>query len=165
MPDAIAFGGEDLILHLTANIDGAEEAARHIRGFAGVSDAIKFEENQEVVNAREGMDGYIFFSRTGRYGGMMTIKMLPNSPEIGYLMVRHYAQKTGNKNVTWKGTVELKGTNISGDLRIGKLTHGPTFPTVGMNNIDDMQFAFYFARIEAKYEGVDFDVYAGDLTP
>lgn len=157
----VAFSGEDVELRLTPSVDGAAEAERMIRGFAGVSDAVKFEESQEMVNAREGMDGYIFFSRTSRYGGIMTIKMLPNSPEIGWLMTKYYEQKTGGRNVEWNGEIVLKGTGISGILFRGMMTHGPVFPTIGMSNIDDMQFSFYFIRIEAKYENVDFDVFSG----
>ena len=159
----IAFSGQDATLSLAPTVDGAAGASRDLRGFAGVSDAIKFEESQEVVNAREGMDGYIFYSRTGRLGGIMTIKMLPNSPDIPFLMNNFYLLKTGDKNVSWNGGISLKETGISGILNQGMMTHGPVMPTIGMNNIDDMQFTFYFARIEAKYETVDFDVFAATL--
>ena len=164
MPNSVvAFSGQDVELSLIAIIDDVEEAPHIVRGFAGVSDAIKFEENQEIINAREGMDGYILFTRTGRRGGMMTVKMLPNAPSMPYLMTRAYTQKTGDKLIEWQGGIVLKGTGIEGSLKLGMMTHMPTFPSIGMNNIDDMQFSWYFTVIEADYSGANFDVFAADL--
>ena len=163
MAQVTAFSGHQVNLTLMFRERGGEARGQKIRGFAGASDAIKFEEAQEVVNAREGMDGYVFFSQTGRRGGMMTIKLLPNSPSMAMLFTQHYRQKNGFNN-EWSGEIELLEQGVKADLLRGMCTHGPTFPTVGMNNIDDLQFSFYFTEIDVNVDQADFDVFAPDLT-
>ena len=164
MANVSAFSGEDVELTMTATVDGVASAPHILKGFAGASDAIKFEEAQEVVSAREGMDGYILFSRTGRKGGIMTIKMLPNSPSMRFLMTNAYHQKTGSKDVQWEGLINLKAQKLTADLKRGMMTHLPTFFTTGMNNVDDMQFSFYYTLIEAHLENADFEVFDADLS-
>ena len=163
MANVSAFSGQDVELILTFTVDGAVGSPITIRGFAGTSDAIKFEEAQEIVNAREGMDGYIFFARTGRLGGTMVLKMLPNSPSMAVLMTNAYHQKTGGKDVQVEGEILLKAQNVTADLKRGMMTHTPTFFTLGMSNIDDMQFGFYFTSIEAHLENADFDVFDANI--
>ena len=163
MANVSAFSGSDVELKLTPTIETVKATEMEIKGFAGASDAIKFEENQEIIVTREGMDSYVFFARTGRKGGMMTIKMLPNGPSVGDLMVRAYEAKTANKNIEWNGSIEFLGAKVSADLKRGMMTHTPTFPTVGMSNIDDLQFSFYFVVIEADFSQWDFEVFSADL--
>lgn len=162
MANVAAFSGQDVELELTFN-DGSAAETLIIRGFAGASDAVKFEESQEIVNAREGMDGYVLFSRTGRLGGVMTLKMMPNSPAVPVMMTHGYSQKTGGRNVQVDGEILLKAQNVSADLRVGMMTHFPTFFTLGMANVDDLQFTFYFTEIEAHLENANFDVFSADI--
>lgn len=163
MASVSAFSGQDVLLTLTPYFGGDRQETEPVRGFSGASDAIKFEESQEIVNAREGMDGFIFFSRSGRLGGIMTIKMLPNSPSLKVLMTNAYKQKSGSADVQWEGNIELTASSISAQLKRGMMTHIPVFPTLGMSNVDDLQFSFYFTQIIANYDNANFEVFDADL--
>ena len=161
MAVATAFSGHDVVFMLTAIGPGPSlRQDQKLDGFAGVSDAIKFDEAQEIITFREGMDGYIFFAQTGRKGGLVTVKMLPNSPSLGFLFTKAQIQKDGG-NLNWEGEIELLSQKISADLKKGMLVTAPTFGTLGMNNIDDYQFSFYFTEINAHYDQFDGNVFAG----
>ena len=161
MANPTAFSGKDVMFELTAAGPGGAGATTEIlEGFAGVSDAIKFDESQEIVTYREGMDGYLFFAQTGRKGGVVTIKMLPSSPKLNFLFTNSELQKSG-MNISWAGELVLVSQKISAKLNKGMMLTSPTFATIGMNNIDDYQFSFYFTEILASYGQFDGNVFAG----
>jgi hypothetical protein len=161
MANPTAFSGKDVMFSLTAaGPAGAGATTEILEGFAGVSDAIKFDESQEIVTYREGMDGYLFFAQTGRQGGVVTIKMLPSSPKLGFLFTNAQLQKSG-MNISWAGKLVLVSQKINAVLDKGMMLTYPTFATIGMNNIDDYQFSFYFAVINSTFDQFDGNIFAG----
>ena len=152
-----AFSGDQVKLTLKYQKRGAAQKSVVVRGFAGVSDAIKFEEAQEQITTREGMDGFIFFANSGRKGGMMTIKLLPNSPDLPEIMTVAQEQKEEGAVYEWSADIILVDQNITAALTKGMLTHFPTFPTIGMANVDDLQFSYYFSVIDATWSESDFN--------
>ena len=140
------FSIQNLAIELFANgdpftIDG---------GFSEDSDAVMFETTPIVADPRVGADGSVAYFRSPDKGGKFTLKLLPNSPAVPFLMEQWGIVWDGGQ-MTWNGSVRDTQRGIRVALRNGQLLSAQPFPSYGAGAASNYEFEFHFAEIEPDY--------------
>ena len=93
---------------------------------------------------------------TGDRGGPVTLKLMPNSPSVPFLM-NQVARILGDKaEVIWDGSVNHSRTGASVALKRGILISGPLWYTMGKGEAGNLTFMWEFQEIIPDFTKVNF---------
>ena len=127
-----------------------------VNGWSEDTDALTLPDAFEFASVRRGASGDMAAFSTGDRGGPVSLKLLPNSPSVPFLM----QQVTAILNkavVIWEGKVEHKLTGYSVTLTRGVLMSGPLGYTMGKGEVGNLTFTWEFEEITPTFEQVNFD--------
>ena len=118
------------------------------------ADCIAFPNAQKQTEERLGFTGdEVYFGSPERRGGMVTIKLLPNSPSLAPLMRLAAAWRRGEA-IVWEGNISDLNTGASATMSGGALMQAPRFFTYGKETVGNMEFQWKFQDIVDSFDGV-----------
>ena len=132
------------------------EGEHIIRGWSEDSDALTLPDAFEFASVRRGATGDMAAFSTGDRGGPVTLKLMPNSPSVPFLM-NQVTRILGDKaEVIWGGSVKHKRTDASVTLKRGVLVSGPLWYTMGKGEAGNLTFMWEFQEIIPDFAKVNF---------
>lgn len=141
-------GLANITVTLTDTMDHSEE----ITGWSDDADALTMPDEFEIMNTRFGAGGDLSAFRTGMRGGDVTIKLLPTSPSVIFLMKRlTFILQPGNR-LGWSGSIHDTANKYHFELRDGVMVAAPLGVTIGSGDAANRMFRFSFAQIVPHFE-------------
>ena len=132
------------------------EGEQTIKGWSGDTDALTLPDAFEFASVRRGATGDMAAFSTGDRGGPVTLKLMPNSPSVPFLM-KQVTRILGDKaEVIWEGSVKHKRTGASVTLKRGVLISGPVWYTMGKGEAGNLTFNWEFEEIIPDFTTVNF---------
>ena len=132
------------------------EGEQTISGWSEDTDALTLPDAFEFASVRRGATGKMAAFSTGDRGGPVTLKLMPNSPSVPFLMTQ-VARILGDKaEVIWEGSVRHKRTEASVSLSRGVLVSGPLWYTMGKGEAGNPTFTWEFEQIIPNFTKVNF---------
>ena len=126
-----------------------------VTGFADDDQPVEFDPI-ELVQERWGDDGTLYLRGTARRGTMMTVKLLPTSPQVS-IWLREFARIQRGEAVGFAGSYGDISRNFATLLRGGALKRVPPAVTPGGN----MEFQFVFEETVPEHDNTDFGAESG----
>ena len=123
-----------------------------VEGWADDSSALEFEDI-DLHQGLHGPDGLALYNRTGRRGGMVTLKLLGNSVSTRYFMIDAERIKAGYK-LEYSGNIFDCATLQEYGLLRGVMMRAPFGQSRGSDVAPMMEFQFDFTQIVAIYDNV-----------
>ena len=132
------------------------EGEQNIKGWSEDTDALTLPDAFEFASVRRGATGDMAAFGTGDRGGPVTLKLMPNSPSVPFLM-NQVARILGDKaEVIWDGSVKHSRTGASVTLKRGILISGPLWYTMGKGEAGNLTFNWEFQEIIPDFAKVNF---------
>ena len=132
------------------------EGEQIIRGWSEDTDALTLPDAFEFASVRRGATGVMAAFSTGDRGGPVTLKLMPNSPSVPFLM-NQVTRILGNKaEVIWDGSVKHSKSGASVALIRGILVSGPLWYTMGKGEAGNLTFTWEFQEIIPDFAKVNF---------
>ena len=127
-----------------------------ILGWSEDSAALTLPDSFEFASVRRGASGDMAAFSTGDKGGPVSLKLLPNSPSVPFLMQQVTLILQEDAVVVWHGNVKHTKSGISVALERGILVSGPLWYTMGKGEVGNLTFTWEFEQIIPKFDGVSF---------
>jgi hypothetical protein len=127
-----------------------------IDGWSESGDCLSFPEI-EFSKVKRGADGKMVASRTGDFGGPVTIKVLANSPFVTAMseFIQNFNSNGNCKAVNLKMNNTCSGDKVT--CTNGVLAKGPSGVNYGKGEVGEMSYTF-------EFETINFDATTGDRT-
>ena len=132
------------------------EGEQTIRGWSEDTDALTLPDAFEFASVRRGATGDMAAFSTGDRGGPVSLKLLPNSPSVPFLMNQVTRILVDRAEVIWGGSVKHKRTGASVTLKRGILVSGPLWYTMGKGEASNLTFNWEFQEIIPDFAKVNF---------
>ena len=132
------------------------EGEHIIKGWSEDSDALTLPDAFEFASVRRGATGDMAAFSTGDRGGPVTLKLMPNSPSVPFLMNQVTRILRNKAEVIWGGSVKHKRTDASVTLELGILISGPLWYTMGKGEAGNLTFTWEFQEIIPDFAKVNF---------
>ena len=132
------------------------EGEQTIRGWSEDSDALTLLDAFEFASVRRGATGDMAAFSTGDRGGPVTLKLLPNSPSVPFLMNQVTRILVERAEVIWDGSIKHSRTGASVTLKRGILISGPVWYTMGKGEASNLTFNWEFQEIIPDFAKVNF---------
>ena len=155
------FSLQDVTVELNGHVVEGEqtmEGGHIIRGWSEDTDALTLPDAFEFASVRRGATGDMAAFSTGDRGGPVTLKLMPNSPSVPFLMKQVTRILSDKAEVIWGGSVKHKRTDASVTLIRGVLVSGPLWYTMGKGEAGNLTFMWEFQEIIPDFTKVNFDV-------
>ena len=127
-----------------------------IKGWSEDTDALTLPDAFEFASVRRGATGDMAAFSTGDRGGPVTLKLMPNSPSVPFLMKQVTRILSDKAVVIWGGSVKHKRTEASVTLSRGVLVSGPLWYTMGKGEAGNLTFTWEFEQIIPDFTKVNF---------
>ena len=134
----------------------AVEGDHTIKGWSEDTDALTLPDAFEFASVRRGATGVMAAFSTGDRGGPVTLKLLPNSPSVPFLMNQVTRILKDKAEVIWDGSVKHSRTGASVTLKRGILVSGPLWYTMGKGEAGNLTFNWEFEEIIPDFAKVNF---------
>ena len=134
----------------------AVEGDHTIKGWSEDTDALTLPDAFEFASVRRGATGDMAAFSTGDRGGPVTLKLMPNSPSVPFLMKQVTRILSDKAEVIWGGSVKHKRTDASVTLKRGVLVSGPLWYTMGKGEAGNLTFTWEFEEIIPDFAKVNF---------
>ena len=142
---------------VTVTLNGhTVEGEQTIRGWSEDTDALTLPDAFEFASVRRGANGDMAAFSTGDRGGPVTLKLLPNSPSVPFLMNQVTRILVERAVVIWDGSVKHSRTKASVTLKRGILISGPVWYTMGKGEVGNLTFTWEFQEIIPDFAKVNF---------
>ena len=142
---------------VTVTLNGhTVEGEQTIRGWSEDTDALTLPDAFEFASVRRGATGDMAAFSTGDRGGPVTLKLLPNSPSVPFLMNQVTRILVERAEVIWDGSVKHSKTGASVTLKRGILISGPLWYTMGKGEVSNLTFNWEFQEIIPDFAKVNF---------
>ena len=142
---------------VTVTLNGhTVEGEQTIRGWSEDTDALTLPDAFEFASVRRGATGDMAAFSTGDRGGPVTLKLLPNSPSVPFLMNQVTRILVERAEVIWDGSVKHSKTGASVTLKRGILVSGPLWYTMGKGEVSNLTFNWEFQEIIPDFAKVNF---------
>ena len=132
------------------------EGEQIIKGWSEDSDALTLPDAFEFASVRRGATGDMAAFSTGDRGGPVTLKLMPNSPSVPFLMNQVTRILSDKAEVIWDGSVKHRRTGASVTLSRGILISGPLWYTMGKGEASNLTFNWEFQEIIPDFAKVNF---------
>ena len=132
------------------------EGEQIIRGWSEDTDALTLPDAFEFASVRRGATGKMAAFSTGDRGGPVTLKLMPNSPSVPFLMNQVTRILVDKAEVIWDGSVIHGKTGASVTLSRGILVSGPLWYTMGKGEAGNLTFNWEFEQIIPNFTKVNF---------
>ena len=155
------FSLQDVTVELNGHVVEGEqtmEGGHIIKGWSEDTDALTLPDAFEFASVRRGATGDMAAFSTGDRGGPVTLKLMPNSPSVPFLMKQVTRILSDKAEVIWGGSVKHKRTDASVTLSRGVLVSGPLWYTMGKGEAGNLTFMWEFQEIIPDFTKVNFDV-------
>ena len=155
------FSLQDVTVELNGHVVEGEqtmEGGHIIKGWSEDTDALTLPDAFEFASVRRGATGDMAAFSTGDRGGPVTLKLMPNSPSVPFLMKQVTRILSDKAEVIWGGSVKHKRTDASVTLKRGVLVSGPLWYTMGKGEAGNLTFMWEFQEIIPDFTKVNFDV-------
>ena len=144
---------------VTVTLNGhTVEGEQTISGWSEDSDALTLPDAFEFASVRRGATGDMAAFSTGDRGGPVTLKLMPNSPSVPFLMNQVTQILTDRAVVIWDGSVKHRKnrrTDASVTLKRGILVSGPLWYTMGKGEASNLTFMWEFEEIIPDFAKVN----------
>ena len=134
----------------------AVEGEQTIKGWSEDTDALTLPDAFEFASVRRGATGKMAAFSTGDRGGPVTLKLMPNSPSVPFLMNQVTRILSDKAEVIWDGSVKHKRTGASVTLSRGVLVSGPLWYTMGKGEAGNLTFMWEYEQIIPDFTKVNF---------
>ena len=142
---------------VTVTLNGhTVEGEQNIRGWSEDTDALTLPDAFEFASVRRGATGDMAAFSTGDRGGPVSLKLLPNSPSVPFLMNQVTRILVERTEVIWDGSVKHIKTGASVTLKRGILISGPVWYTMGKGEAGNFTFNWEFEEIIPNFAKVNF---------
>ena len=142
---------------VTVTLNGhTVEGEQTIRGWSEDTDALTLPDAFEFASVRRGATGDMAAFSTGDRGGPVSLKLLPNSPSVPFLMNQVTRILVERAKVIWDGSVKHIKTGASVTLKRGILISGPVWYTMGKGEVSNLTFNWEFQEIIPDFAKVNF---------
>ncbi len=131
------------------------EGEQTIRGWSEDTDALTLPDAFEFASVRRGATGDMAAFSTGDRGGPVSLKLLPNSPSVPFLMNQVTRILSDKAEVIWDGSVKHIKTGASVTLKRGILISGPLWYTMGKGEASNLTFTWEFEEITPNFKKVN----------
>ena len=132
------------------------EGEQTIRGWSEDTDALTLPDAFEFASVRRGATGDMAAFSTGDRGGPVSLKLLPNSLSVPFLMNQVTRILVERAEVIWDGSVKHSRTGASVTLKRGILISGPVWYTMGKGEASNLTFNWEFQEIIPDFAKVNF---------
>ena len=132
------------------------EGEQIIRGWSEDTDALTLPDAFEFASVRRGATGQMAAFSTGDRGGPVTLKLMPNSPSVPFLMTQVARILRDKAEVIWDGSVKHGRSGASVTLKRGVLVSGPLWYTMGKGEAGNPTFTWEFQEIIPNFTTVNF---------
>ena len=132
------------------------EGEQTIKGWSEDTDALTLPDAFEFASVRRGATGDMAAFSTGDRGGPVTLKLMPNSPSVPFLMKQVTRILSDKAEVIWGGSVKHKRTGAGVTLKRGVLVSGPLWYTMGKGEAGNLTFMWEFQEIIPDFTKVNF---------
>ena len=132
------------------------EGEQTISGWSEDTDALTLPDAFEFASVRRGATGDMAAFSTGDRGGPVSLKLLPNSPSVPFLMNQVTRILVERAKVIWDGSVKHSRTGASVTLKRGILISGPVWYTMGKGEVSNLTFTWEFEDIIPDFAKVNF---------
>ncbi len=132
------------------------EGEHIIKGWSEDSDALTLPDAFEFASVRRGATGDMAAFSTGDRGGPVTLKLMPNSPSVPFLMNQVTRILKDKAEVIWGGSVKHGRSGASVTLNRGILVSGPVWYTMGKGEVGNLTFMWEFQEIIPNFTKVNF---------
>ena len=142
---------------VTVTLNGhTVEGEQIIRGWSEDTDALTLPDAFEFASVRRGATGKMAAFSTGDRGGPVTLKLMPNSPSVPFLMKQVTRILSDKAEVIWDDSVKHKRTGASVTLNRGVLVSGPLWYTMGKGEAGNLIFMWEYEQIIPDFTKVNF---------
>ena len=142
---------------VTVTLNGhTVEGEQTIRGWSEDTDALTLPDAFEFASVRRGATGDMAAFSTGDRGGPVSLKLLPNSLSVPFLMNQVTRILVERAEVIWDGSVKHSRTGASVTLKRGILISGPVWYTMGKGEASNLTFNWEFQEIIPDFAKVNF---------
>ncbi len=142
---------------VTVTLNGhTVEGEQIIRGWSEDTDALTLPDAFEFASVRRGATGEMAAFSTGDRGGPVTLKLIPNSPSVPFLMNQVTRILVERAEVIWDGSVKHRKSGASVTLKRGILVSGPLWYTMGKGEVGNLTFNWEFQEIIPNFTNVNF---------
>ena len=131
------------------------EGEQTIKGWSEDTDALTLPDAFEFASVRRGATGDMAAFSTGDRGGPVTLKLLPTSPSVPFLMNQVARILRDKAEVIWEGSVKHSRSGASVALRRGVLISGPVWYTMGKGEASNLTFTWEFEEIIPNFKTVN----------
>ena len=132
------------------------EGEQTIRGWSEDTDALTLPDAFEFASVRRGATGVMAAFSTGDRGGPVSLKLMPNSPSVPFLMKQVTRILREKAEVIWDGSVKHGRSGASVALKLGILISGPVWYTMGKGEVSNLTFTWEFQEIIPDFVKVNF---------
>ena len=142
---------------VTVTLNGhTVEGEQTIRGWSEDTDALTLPNAFEFASVRRGATGDMAAFSTGDRGGPVSLKLLPNSLSVPFLMNQVTRILVERAEVIWDGSVKHIKTGASVTLKRGILISGPVWYQMGKGEASNLTFNWEFEEIIPDFAKVNF---------
>ena len=127
-----------------------------VEGWSEDTDALTLPDAFEFASVRRGATGDMAAFSTGDRGGPVSLKLLPSSPSVPFLMNQVTRILVERAEVIWDGSVKHIKTGASVTLKRGVLVSGPLWYTMGKGEVGNLTFNWEFQEIIPDFAKVNF---------
>ena len=147
------FSLQDVTVILNGHTVGGDHT---ITGWSEDTDALTLPDAFEFASVRRGASGDMAAFSTGDRGGPVSLKLLPNSPSVPFLMNQVTRILRDKAEVIWDGSVKHGRSGASVALKRGILISGPVWYTMGKGEASNLTFNWEFKDIIPNFTTVNF---------
>ena len=127
-----------------------------VEGWSKDTDALTLPDAFEFASVRRGATGDMAAFSTGDRGGPVSLKLMPNSPSVPFLMNQVTRILVDKAEVIWDGSVKHSKSDASVTLKRGILISGPVWYTMGKGEVSNLTFTWEFEEIIPDFAKVNF---------
>ncbi len=127
-----------------------------VEGWSEDTDALTLPDAFEFASVRRGAIGDMAAFSTGDRGGPVSLKLMPNSPSVPFLMNQVTRILVERAEVIWDGSVKHGKSDASVTLKRGILISGPLWYTMGKGEVGNLTFNWEFQEIIPDFAKVNF---------
>ena len=147
------FSLQDVTVELNGHVVEGEQT---IRGWSEDTDALTLPDAFEFASVRRGAAGDMAAFSTGDRGGPVSLKLMPNSSSVPFLMNQVTRILVERAEVIWDGSVKHSRTGASVTLKRGVLVSGPLWYMMGKGEASNLTFNWEFEEIIPDFAKVNF---------
>ena len=130
---------------------------RQITNWSDDSDFLMFPEAKAHTKTRIGGGGRrLRVSDPARFGGAVTIKLLPGSDDVVY-MQRLVEMSKNNMAPVIEASGQNRADGDSVQCLLGVIETAPDWYTFGVGDVKNMAYTFDFETIAGNWDGVSYD--------